>query len=73
MYVFKGKPTFSVTPCPGGMALVDGLCPDFSCENDGQCLNGGTCNADKKCDCASGFNGMDCDIPGKIIQHWFFF
>ena len=54
------------------MALLDGLCPDFGCESDGQCLNGGTCNADKKCDCASGFNGIDCDIPGKIIQHWFF-
>ena len=68
MYVFKGKPTVSDTPCPGGLALVGGSCPDFTCDNNDQCKNGGTCNAGK-CSCVSAFKGKDCAIPGKIIQH----
>merc|ERR1711971_19503 len=68
-----GKPTFSATPCPGGVALaVDGSgCPDFSCENDdNKCKNGGRCNDDgNKCDCTtSEFTGIDCDIPRESVS-----
>ncbi|XP_028403091.1 uncharacterized protein LOC114525845 [Dendronephthya gigantea] len=31
------------------------------CNNDGDCRNGGTCSAEKKCDCALGFKGVFCD------------
>ena len=70
MYVFKGSPDFSETPCPGGVALGnDGSCPGFTCENDdSKCLNGGTCNANNpsQCDCATVgsamFSGIDCAL-----------
>ena len=62
MYVFKGEPTFSDTPCPGGLALVGGSCPEFICnDSDAPCLNSGTCEAGK-CKCATGFKGIDCAL-----------
>ena len=63
MYVFKGEPTFSDTPCPGGLALVGGSCPEFKCnDQDVPCLNSGTCEADGKCKCDTGFKGLDCAL-----------
>ena len=61
MYVFKGEPTFSDTPCPGGVALVGGSCPEFECNDSDDCLNSGTCEAGK-CKCATGFKGIDCAL-----------
>ena len=65
MYVFKGTPTTSATPCPGGVDFSDdGSCPGFSCGgDDNKCLNGGDCNVDNKCDCFSAsFKGIDCAL-----------
>ena len=76
MYVFKGEPSFSDTPCPGGLALVGGSCPGFICNDpDVPCLNSGTCEEDGKCKCEPGFKGIDCalyectnDNPGNSLR-----
>ena len=71
MYVFKGSPTTSATPCPGNMALKDdGTCPGFTCANNNDCLNGGTCNSNDKCECdtitigsaTANYTGIDCNL-----------
>ena len=63
MYVFKGSPTTSATPCPGGVDFGDnGSCPVFKCNDvDVPCLNSGTCK-DEKCNCDTGFKGIDCAL-----------
>ena len=70
MYVFKGSPTTSSTPCPGGVALgSDGTCPEFMCDADA-CKNDGVCEADGSCTCNNGFSGIDCTL-GKFTTIFF--
>ena len=69
IYIFKGRPTPTATPCPGEVALeIDGTCPEFACDADA-CKKAGTCKNDGSCSCYTiyGFEWIDCTL-GKIIQ-----
>ena len=70
LYVFKGSPTTSATPCPGNVAFEsDGTCPEFMCDANDACKNDGTCD-NGSCTCNNGFSGIDCTL-GKFITIFF--
>ena len=49
--------------CHGDKNLEEGKCSDFKCINDTSCNYHGHCTSDgKACDCAVGFDGIDCSI-----------
>ena len=49
--------------CHGDEDLQDGKCTVFECIDDSSCNYHGNYNGDgKACDCAVGFDGIDCSI-----------
>lgn len=39
------------------------FCRKFTCVNNENCMNGGTCGSNGQCQCLSGFSGVNCGTP----------